>query len=169
MPSTKPKNPIFGFFFRENDSSVKPVCGGFTLVELLLVVSLLGIMTTILLSVINTKQQTNNANDAVMRTNLEKLVTGLESYRTIEGRYPTDPNSDGNPKDDSKISTYIRDGWLSDEPPGTVYMYSVNGSGDEAGIAVTLNSKRILKYRTAWGQIRDCAAPASAADDGCNL
>ena len=46
---------------------------GFTLIELLLVIVIIGILSGVLLSVINPVRQQRKANQTVMRSNLEKL------------------------------------------------------------------------------------------------
>jgi len=46
---------------------------GFTLIELLIVIVIIGILSGVLLSVINPVRQQRKANQTVMRTNLEKL------------------------------------------------------------------------------------------------
>lgn len=140
---------------------------GFTLIELMLVVMIVGTMAGATVSLINYTQHRKNANDAIMRVNIEKLVTGLEAYRSVEGKYPTDPNGDGNPNDDPYLLNYLRNGWLNNEPAGSVYTYYVNATRDEIGIITTANSGKKLKYTTSWGQIKECNATAVVGDLGC--
>jgi len=133
---------------------------GFTLVELLLVVTLIGTMTGVLISVINYSQHKKNTNDAIMRVNMEKLVTGVESYRTVEGKYPSGTT-------DPYLFNYLRGGWLNNEPVGSVYTYYVNSTRDQIGIITTANSGKKFKYTTTWGQIRECSATAVVGDLSC--
>lgn len=154
----------------------KPTCNahlfkaernGFTLVEMLIVITIIGVLAGSLLSVINFAKHKKNAEDGVKRANLEKLVTAIESYRTVEGRYPSDPNADGNPSDDLYISNYVKGGWIVNDPPGTTYTYYVNPARDAIRIVVNLNSPASLKYTTEWSQIKQCAAGVSAVDLTC--
>lgn len=46
---------------------------GFTLIELLIVIAIIGILSGILISVINPAEQRTKANQAVARSNLEKI------------------------------------------------------------------------------------------------
>jgi prepilin-type N-terminal cleavage/methylation domain-containing protein len=140
---------------------------GFTLVELLLVVMLIGVMAGSLVSLINYTQHRKNAQDAIMRVNMDKLVTGIESYRTLEGRYPSDTNGDGDPSDDTRLTEYIRGGWLNNAPVGAVYVYSVNSTRDDAGIMVTLNSGKKIKYRTEWGMQKECVPTTVVTGTDC--
>ena len=52
---------------------------GFTLIETLLVVGILGIVAGVGVSVINTQQKKADAEDTVKRSNIEKIVLGVKS------------------------------------------------------------------------------------------
>jgi len=133
----------------------------------LLVVTIMGVMAGTLISVINYSKHKQNAEDAVKRSNMEKLVTALETYRTIEGKYPADANGDGNPSDDAQIAKYIKNGWLSGEPLGAVYVYWTNATRYDMGLLVNLASGGTSKYKLSWGQIKNCKAGITAASDAC--
>lgn len=141
--------------------------GGFTLVELLLVVVIIAVLTRSLYSVINYVKHKQNAQDAVMRATMEKLVTALEAYRTVEGHYPTDPNGDFNPSDDPYLSNYVDISWPNGQPAGSVYRYYVDSTGYTMGLVVSLNSGKTIKYRNDWSQLQECATGASPNDGGC--
>jgi hypothetical protein len=91
----------------------------------------------------------------------------LESYRTVEGRYPLDSNGDGNPSEDPYIANYIKGGWLNGEPAGAVYKYYVNSSRSEIGLMVTFNSGKQYKYTTEWAKPKECPANTLVNDLGC--
>ena len=62
---------------------------GFTMIELLIVVSILGMLTTITLSVVNVVGQKKRAQDALLRGKLEQYAQAIESYGADEGIFPT--------------------------------------------------------------------------------
>ena len=62
------------FIFRKD---LNPVTKGFTLVELLIVVSILGILAAFTMSIINTRTQRSRAEDAVRQATVQKLAPRL--------------------------------------------------------------------------------------------
>ncbi len=74
---------------------------GFTLVELLIVISILAVLAGVLVSVLDVRNTQNIAKDAVAIAQLEKLAQGIEAFTAAEGRFPVaDPintGGDGNP------------------------------------------------------------------------
>lgn len=63
---------------------------GYTLVELLIVVGVLGILVTGSLLLINPSQYLKKTSDADRKSDLKLLQSALELYRTNEGTYPPD-------------------------------------------------------------------------------
>lgn len=61
---------------------------GFTLVELLIVVALIGILSVAVLSTINPVEQTNRANDSKYKNNAAEIVGAVERYYTTKQMYP---------------------------------------------------------------------------------
>jgi prepilin-type N-terminal cleavage/methylation domain-containing protein len=142
--------------------------GGFTLIELLITAIIVGILSGTLVSVINYQRHRRNTDNAVRRTTLQKLQNVVETYRTSENLYPTDGTViDGNPDDDPLIGTYLVDAWPNDEPQGAVYTYWVNAARTTVGITVNTNDNTFYKYRTAWGNIRECGPTAVPSDNVC--
>jgi len=63
---------------------------GFTLIELIIVIAILGILAVAVLSAINPLEQIRKANDARRRSNAAELLNALERYTaTYAGAYPT--------------------------------------------------------------------------------
>ncbi len=62
---------------------------GFTLIELLIVVSVIGVLSGILLNVINIEKTRGKARDGVRLATMSKLVQALEAYAIAESGYPT--------------------------------------------------------------------------------
>lgn len=61
---------------------------GFTLVELLTVIAVIGTLATVLITVINPLDQIAKARDAQRKSDLAQIQRGLEQYYNDNGRYP---------------------------------------------------------------------------------
>jgi prepilin-type N-terminal cleavage/methylation domain-containing protein len=131
----------------------------FTLIELLLVVSILSILSGITISVINTKQKSNQAKDTVIRSNLEKIVTGVEAHCNTE-RYCPALNA---PATSTSILMTV---YLLSWPTDATYSYTNNGSdaGKTNGTAfeiyvplLSYNPIKYLKYKSTEGKIKECS------------
>lgn len=61
---------------------------GFTFIELLVVISLIGIISASILKVLNPTAQFNRARDSRRKTDLARLQAVLELYRSDQGSYP---------------------------------------------------------------------------------
>lgn len=102
---------------------------GFTLVELIIVIGLIGVLAGVLLTVINPLGQFEKARDAQRKSDLAQIQRALEMYYQDNGKYPsTGTFSFGSP-------------WTSGGPNATKYMnlvpkdpgsfnYVYTGSGD---------------------------------------
>ena len=106
------------------------------MIELLIVISLIGVLSGILLNVIGSTKQKQRAEDAVKRTNLEKAVAGIEAFRSGEGRYPISP---------LEVTDYIKS-W-----PGAEYIYNTNLPAYTefwiyVPMSVVYNPPRMFKY-----------------------
>ena len=75
------------FFWRKNNTS------GFTLVELLIVIGVIGIMAVGLMYLIDPFGQIQKANDAKRKSDLEQLQRTLEIYYNDNGKYPPSSGS----------------------------------------------------------------------------
>lgn len=127
---------------------------GFTLVELLIVVTILGILAGVVVSVINPAQQKKNAEDGIRRSNMNKLVYAIEAFYTAEGAYPT--NEDRNNPDSKFNRVYVTD-WPDNKPSaGTSYIYNQVGTGF-ALIVSKAATTGCIKYRSDWGKMQDCS------------
>jgi prepilin-type N-terminal cleavage/methylation domain-containing protein len=61
---------------------------GFTLVELLIVIALLGVIATIVIAAINPIEQANKARDAGYKNDASELVSAVQRYYAGQSNYP---------------------------------------------------------------------------------
>ena len=94
---------------------------GLTLIELLLVITIIGILSGITVAVINPTRQKNTALDGVKVSNLQNVAAAIEAYYAGEGTYPT--NNSGVPAG-TMLSTYLTS-W-----PGSEYRYYTMREGN---------------------------------------
>lgn len=66
---------------------------GFTLVELLIVIAIIGILVTIVVIAINPLQLLNNARDARRRSDLNQIRAGMQLFYNETKSYPTTATS----------------------------------------------------------------------------
>jgi len=93
---------------RRHKNTTPRLVWGFTVVELLVVMSIIGILATIVIPSVNKARA--KSRDAVRRADLVSLQTALEIYWNVNGAYPSTINS----------------GWYSSEPGNAV----TNNSGN---------------------------------------
>jgi general secretion pathway protein G len=63
---------------------------GFTLIELLIVISLIGVLSSVLIVLINPVAQFQRARDAQRKADIRQIQSALEMYRSDVGSYPPD-------------------------------------------------------------------------------
>lgn len=136
---------------------------GFTLIELLIVVSIIGILSGVLLTVVNPTKQQQIAQDGVRRSNIEKLAQAIESYCAAEGNCPS-RNDMGNAASVAR-TIYIK-AWPNDAT--YTYLNNVANAGAvstafEIQVPLATNTARFLRYNSVWGQIKECANSAISA------
>ena len=61
---------------------------GFTLVELLIVIALIGILSVAVLSTINPIEQTNKARDSALKNDASEILGAIERYYASQSTYP---------------------------------------------------------------------------------
>ncbi|MFA6981674.1 MAG: prepilin-type N-terminal cleavage/methylation domain-containing protein [Patescibacteria group bacterium] len=124
---------------------------GFTLIELLLVVGIIGILSGILVSVINPSVMRQKARDTQRISDLKKIQTSLELFFSDNISYPLTAN----------LQTALEAGYIDDLPvapsPGT-YFYASNGSRYllVAALEQPANSNSICKCSDIPGMTLVC-------------
>lgn len=148
---------------------------GFTLVELLVVISLVGILAGVTISIINPVKQRKVAEDGVKQSNLQKFALGIEAYGNANSSYPSSITFDVNnvptvPPDLVNFLSRRPNG----EPTGSSYNYYYNAVSGNFAITVTKSdttSSQCFKYRSAWGKIKTCPDTScldESIEAGCN-
>ncbi len=61
---------------------------GFTMIELLIVISILGILAVAVLSAINPVEQINRGRDTGSRSDAEQLLSAIDRFNAFQGYYP---------------------------------------------------------------------------------
>lgn len=103
---------------------------GFTLIEMLIAIGLLGALLTGIIVIINPQTQINKTQDAKRKSDLAQLQRALDLYYNDIGRYP--PVTSGyvinNMAWGSAWSTYMN-ALPKDPDPGKTYVYYASGDG----------------------------------------
>lgn len=73
---------------------------GFTMIELLIVISILGILAVAVLSAINPVEQINRGRDTGSRSDAEQLLSAMDRFNAFQGYYPWVYN----PTDDHSVA-----------------------------------------------------------------
>lgn len=102
--------------------SLKSSKSGFTLIEFLVTLGVLAIVATVTIALINPQLQLKKANDGRRKSDLLKIQSALELYRSNESYYPPVISllTSGTPK-------YLQA--LPNDPNGSGYGYTVFPSG----------------------------------------
>lgn len=127
---------------------------GFTLIELLVVIAIIGVLSGVLVNVIDGQQQKRIAEDATKRTNLEKMCSTLKSYYQGEGAYPHEGDVN-NPLDSSAPTSDVASIYLTTWP--TDFIYDEDGSGFSVYVQKSTDT-HFFKCGTAWRTIQECNA-----------
>jgi prepilin-type N-terminal cleavage/methylation domain-containing protein len=145
----------------------------FTLIELLIVVSVIGILTTVLIGVISPRRAQGSARDGVRMANIEKLAQSLETYQAAEGKYPplTEMGSTNTPTTaqiTGVLDDYIKN-WPEASAAGYEYGYYLNGTGD--AFVLKVKSERgtdsCIKYSSTVNKVVQCKVCGPAANAAC--
>lgn len=71
-----------------NMAAARSEKGGFTMIELLIVITILGILATAVLSAINPIEQINRGRDTGSQSDAEQLISAIDRYYAFNGTYP---------------------------------------------------------------------------------
>ncbi|MEI6149204.1 MAG: type II secretion system protein GspG [bacterium] len=104
--------------------------GGFTLVEILLVVAILGILAGV--AVVGLKGRAQKANIAATRTSISAVQLAIDIYETDNGIYPASLQALLTKGSENNWNgPYIRDGRMPKDAWGLEFQYAVKEGGYE--------------------------------------
>ncbi len=98
---------------------------GFTLIEIILVVVIIGILSGIFLGGLNIGGRTEQANTTKAQATIATLSAAIQEYEIINGTYPD--SLDGL-LDESKGGPFLMKKVIPTDPWGNPYQYQVPGS-----------------------------------------
>lgn len=107
---------------------------GFTLIEIAIVLSIIGVVTAATLAVFNPSQIIKRNRDSRRRVDLEVLREALEEYRADEKEYPSDVTWTGD------LESYLTSG-VPQDPLGFDYNYSLGAGGQTYQLCAHLEIK----------------------------
>ncbi len=98
---------------------------GFTMIELLIVIAILGILAVAVLSAINPLEQINRGRDTGSQSDAEQVLNAIERFNAFQGHFPWDSSENALTFDTGPI------GWLQISNGGTGggVIWTVNGGG----------------------------------------
>lgn len=138
----------------------------FTLVELLIVVAVIGVLSGILLNVINVNSTRGKARDGVRIANMGKLIQALEAYCIAEESCPTNADVTGM---SGKIPNYVRE-WPQAVPDAS-YSYNYSRINLEEFVlyvkADRENNSSCYKYTTSDSKLKFC--PSARCGTNANM
>ncbi len=109
---------------------------GFTMIELLIVITILGILAVAVLSAINPIEQINRGRDTGSQSDTEQLLSAIDRYNAFQGFYPWQTDADD--LDTSLMATaYDEGGWTKADPE------------EEDGVPVPIVSNEDTEYPAA--------------------
>lgn len=110
---------------------------GFTMIELLIVIAILGILAVAVLSAINPIEQINRGRDTGSRSDAEQLISAIDRFHALRGYYPWVSSAADDDVDQPWLTTKVLGDWL-DNQGGTCEVLNKLGSGnDTAGVPCT--------------------------------
>lgn len=126
---------------------------GFTMIELLIVISILGILAVAVLSAINPIEQINRGRDTGSQSDAEQLINAVDRYYAYNGTYPWQGTGPLATQNDTAIGWAVFDG-------------SVAGSnGDNVSTELLLKDELKESFMT---RVTAAANPLSIFNAGVN-
>jgi len=133
---------------------------GFTLIEILITIVIIGILSGITATIVNTKQRLIDAKRAVQINNVEKLAQGISTFCNVEGYCPSKDEVNNPGPGNVLYELYLKDWPTKDEigkdaagnPVYAVYQYNNDASGDD---------KKDATYFEIYGPLAPGTAPGT--------
>lgn len=107
---------------------------GFTLIEMLIVVIILGILAAVVVFGVSTFRE--DSVDKACKTDVQSVETAAEAYRTKTGNYPQpvadDPATTATNESKTAIEVLVDNKYLKAAPDNTEYTIALDAEGDDA-------------------------------------
>ncbi len=113
---------------------------GFTLVELLIVIALLGVLAAAVLAAINPLEQANRARDTRMRSDASQLLAAIDRYFVARDQFPWVTSGDVANND----SAY---GFINAKDDGVGICSTANGCSDDGNLITNNELKTEFRNR----------------------
>lgn len=140
---------------------------GFTLIELMIVIAIIGILTSI--GIVSFSQARGKANDAKRRADLKTLQTALEQYYSDNGSYPTTSGWNSSQSDDTNAGGIKGGNWLPGLVPQYMKQLPYDPVGGASNIQPTCSSwKKAYLYQSNGQQyvlLSHCAVEATVLNN----
>jgi general secretion pathway protein G len=123
---------------------------GFTLIEIILVVVIVGILAGITLKGLNPAKHTQNARIVEATTDISYLASAVDMYEMMNGAYPDslegllDSSKQGYP--------FLRQNSIPNDPWDNPYLYSVPGSHNTYTYDISCTVPQTDQTISNWGE-----------------
>jgi prepilin-type N-terminal cleavage/methylation domain-containing protein len=138
----------------------RPSARGFTIVELLIVIVVIGILAAISIVAYNGVQ--NRANDAALQSDLDRMAKSIQAYAAINGDYPDVGNSAIRAELGLKPSRGSYDVTAPANAPGNDFITRnliiciiKSGATQNFGIAAMSKSGTVYSYSQSAGPVKE--------------
>jgi general secretion pathway protein G len=122
---------------------------GFTLIEIILVVVIVGILAGIALKGLNPAGHTERAQIVEASTDIATLSAALDMYEMMNGSYPD--SLDGLMDSSKQGFPFLRQNAIPNDPWGNPYLYSAPGSHNTYTYDISCTVPKSGKVINNWG------------------
>jgi len=141
---------------------------GFTIMEIMVVISIIGVLSAITIGVMDIGRQRDIAKEASIRANMVKVCSALRAYGEAEAvtyaAYPAEGDNN-NPLDPSASDAEIVAFYLTEWPEGFVYNVTITGSQFSVYVKQSVTDNFWKCRSSSWNDIRECTLPEDQIDE----
>jgi len=131
------------------------VRSGFTLIEMLIVIALIGILAAVLIGIINPGARQKAARDAIRKQHIVSIGQAAEAYYAENGNYPSQAQLTGG------NNPYVRV-WPTGDPGTGPNTYAVTTEASAASFCVQVGQEvyedRFIRYNSSSGKVEENTA-----------